>query len=374
MLAETVVGWLAQQRWYAPAAGYAAFGDDEQQLSLSNVGIAALLLALNVGLSTWLGLGMSKSVIIAAVRCSVQLTALGMILKQVFETNNPIYIMGMAIILGVLAALEVSRWRARRRIPGLFWGVFVSILGSCLAAALFGNAFSLNMDPAYTASKFIPTIGMLFGSSLIGVSIGVDSITEKVDNERGRIESMLTFGASRWEVVQPLTADALRAALAPVITNLSVTGLISIPGVMTGWVLGGADVLQASRYQQIILFMITASTASSTLLAVLYCAYVLVDKLPVLRVDRIERTTRTPMTPARSDLALDSRTSSRMALLRAGCRPKSDMALSRNASTAVSSPSVSSVRVGAGASLPTPEAMALLKSRLSRVSGGSNPS
>ncbi|KAJ2713640.1 hypothetical protein H4R19_002145, partial [Coemansia spiralis] len=49
----------------------------------------------------------------------------------------------------------------------------------CLAAALFGNAYSLNMDPAYTASKITPTIGMLFGSSLIGVSLGVDSIMEK---------------------------------------------------------------------------------------------------------------------------------------------------------------------------------------------------
>ncbi|KAJ2799938.1 hypothetical protein H4R21_003372 [Coemansia helicoidea] len=324
-------------------------GSDPEPLTASNVGVAALLLVVNIGLSGWLGLGMGRSVAVAAVRCAVQLTGLGLVLDRVFSTDSPVYIMGMAGVLGLLAAVEVSRWRARRRVPGLFWGVLAAILTSCVATALFGNKYSLNMQPAYTARRFIPTIGMLFGSSLIGVSIGVDAITEKADVERARIETMLAFGASRWEVVRPLTADALRAALTPAVTNLAVTGLISIPGVMTGWVLGGADVLQAARYQQIILFMITASTASSTLLAVLYCAYVLVDARPMLRTDRIERTAKAgpaAATPAGSSGPLASRATSRMELLRAGCRPLSE--LSRNGSTTVSSPSARSLAGGVG--------------------------
>ncbi|KAJ2713641.1 hypothetical protein H4R19_002146 [Coemansia spiralis] len=118
--------------------------------------------------------------------------------------------------------------------------------------------------------------------------------------------------------------------------------------------------------------MITASTASSVLLlAVLYCGYMLVGGRPMLRTDRIKRTERakavTGATP-HGDRTPASGTSSRIALMRAGCRPKSEMAHSRITSTAVSSPAVRSL--SAGGPFPTPEAAALLQERLSRVSRG----
>ncbi|KAJ2764636.1 hypothetical protein IWQ57_005093, partial [Coemansia nantahalensis] len=67
-------------------------GPDDGQadpLSWTNVALAAALLAINVAISSALGLQLSKQVVVAGIRCFVQLTVLGLVLKPVFATDSP---------------------------------------------------------------------------------------------------------------------------------------------------------------------------------------------------------------------------------------------------------------------------------------------
>ena len=50
---------------------------------------------------------------------------------------------------------------------------------------------------------------------------------------------------------------------------MSVAGLVSLPGMMTGQLLAGVEPIQAVKYQVVILFLITAATALGTVGVVL---------------------------------------------------------------------------------------------------------
>jgi hypothetical protein len=47
------------------------------------------------------------------------------------------------------------------------------------------------------------------------------------------------LGATRREAAAPVTREALRSALMPTINSMAVTGVVSLPGMMTGQILGG---------------------------------------------------------------------------------------------------------------------------------------
>ncbi|ORX95154.1 UPF0014-domain-containing protein [Basidiobolus meristosporus CBS 931.73] len=233
----------------------------DEPLAWSNVGIAATLLTINGFISLYMGLNLEWSLLISGTRALVQLTLMGMILEDVFKTQNPFFIFGMACVLVLLGAYETTFNKSKRRHTGM----------SCQLTCIvhIGNAFAMNVTPVWTAHKFIPTLGMLLGNCMTGMALGISSCLTQFCDNKERIEMALAFGATRWEAGRPVAVEAIRVAMLPSINSMSVMGLISIPGMMTGQILGGAPVMDAVKYQQIIVFMISASTSLGTLGAVL---------------------------------------------------------------------------------------------------------
>jgi ABC-type iron transport system FetAB permease component len=65
------------------------------ELGWSNVGLGLSFIIFNVAVSTFLGLGVGHSLLVAAIRCVIQLAVVAILLQKVFETENPFAVAGI---------------------------------------------------------------------------------------------------------------------------------------------------------------------------------------------------------------------------------------------------------------------------------------
>ena len=63
---------------------------------------------------------------------------------------------------------------------------------------------------------------------------------------RERVEWLLAVGATRIEATRNVVQRSLHVALIPMINQMSVVGIVSIPGMMTGEILAGVNPIQVS--------------------------------------------------------------------------------------------------------------------------------
>ena len=90
---------------------------------------------------------------------------------------------------------------------------------------------------------------------------GLDKLLEDLDLRAGTIETDLALGASRWEAAREPVTNAIRRGMIPIINSMMVAGIVSLPGMMTGQILAGANPIEAVKYQVVVMFMLVASTA-----------------------------------------------------------------------------------------------------------------
>lgn len=250
--------------------------------------IAGALLLVHGGLSLWLGLGLTRRLAVAVVRMVVQLLLLGYVLVPVFQWAHPLPV--MAVCLGMLVmATRAAIKRPSRRWRGMAPTTFFALALGAGVSALVGTMLVIRPDPWWTPRFFIPVLGMILGNGLTGISLGLDRCLASFDEHRDRVEAWLAMGATPWEAARPVVAEAVRTGLIPIMNTMTVVGVVSIPGMMTGQLLGGTPPGLAARYQIAIICLIAGATAIGVLLAVLASVRALFDEAGRLRPERLMR-------------------------------------------------------------------------------------
>jgi ABC-type iron transport system FetAB permease component len=99
-----------------------------------------------------------------------------------------------------------------------------------------------------------------------------------------------------WEIRRLSSGERQRLALVRllelvprvlIINSMAAAGLVSLPGMMTGQILGGSPPMEAVKYQILIMFLIAGGTGFGTMVAVWLGSRRLFDERQSLRLDRL---------------------------------------------------------------------------------------
>jgi putative ABC transport system permease protein len=223
------------------------------------------MIAAAIALSFWRKLGLEGQLLFAAGRAILQLLIVGNILDLIFALNTPWAVLTCLGVMLTIAAV-VARNRIGKKIKGLLSVVWFSLLFSCALSLGYVVAIIVQPPTWYQPQYLIPLMGMILGNAMNGAALAGERLATMIKNHHLEIETHLSLGATAKQAIASYQKEAVRVALIPTINQMTVVGLVSLPGMFTGQVLAGIDPLNAASYQILILFAIALSVIITTFL------------------------------------------------------------------------------------------------------------
>jgi len=238
-------------------------------ISYLNLALGYLLMIVPIVTFTYFKTGLLKTAIISIARMTVQLLLVGVYLEFIFKLNS-IWINIAWVVVMIMVATDSIIRRSELSMKIFIIPVLIGLLSSVMIIDAFFLGAVVRLSNIFDARYFIPITGMLLGNCLSTNIMAMNSFYNCLSKEQVLYRYYLASGATRSEALAPFMREALKKAFNPIIATTAVVGLISLPGMMTGQILGGSSPNVAIKYQ--IMLMLTIFVAS--MLTVLITIYI----------------------------------------------------------------------------------------------------
>ncbi|PRO66173.1 ABC transporter permease [Alkalicoccus urumqiensis] len=244
--------------------------EEIMDLAFWQVGAAYVFVLILVWIVRVKGIRREKEIFIGTTRMTLQLILVGYILMFLFEQANPFLTIGTVILMQTFAVYNIYQ---RTKLPlttALKKVIALSMSAGIAFSIIFFMFLVLNLDPWYDPRYFIPIAGMIIGNSMTGITLGVNNLVVGMRDNQDQIEGALMLGASPKEASKMVSDQAFDAAMLPTINAMVGMGIVFLPGMMTGQIIGGASPITAVEYQIAIMLGIVGSVSLSVLLFLQY--------------------------------------------------------------------------------------------------------
>lgn len=209
-------------------------------------------------LSYYYQLGLKKDIIWTSVRGTVQLFLIGYALNYLFDLRA---IIGIPLMITVM--ITVASFHARQKGAGLP-NVLITILAGLFFIEVSVLSLWLVFDMIeFTPSQVIPMSGMVIGNSMVAMGLALERMKSEYKENEGRLLAALSLGAKPNQASTIIVQRTLQASLIPNLDKLKTIGLVQLPGMMTGLILGGVSPVMAIKYQLVISLSIFSAVSLS---------------------------------------------------------------------------------------------------------------
>ncbi|ORB71485.1 ABC transporter permease [Mycobacterium scrofulaceum] len=235
------------------------------QVGWAGLAASLVLVAFAAAVSLWQRLGLQGQLVWAAARALVQLLLVGGALTLLFEPGRSVW-WAWAWVAGMVAyAGDLARRRAPE-VPRL--GPLAVAAFAAAAVITLGVIFGLRVFPLQ-ARTLVPIAGMMIGNSMTATVLVARRLVDELRDKRDEVEARLALGLPSRQAAAPYLRTALRSAISPQIETTKATGLVFLPGAMTGLILAGVHPVQAVLVQAVVMFLILGSVAATTVIVAL---------------------------------------------------------------------------------------------------------
>jgi len=212
--------------------------------------VSAILLLTIIVLSYWQKIRMEKMFFFSFLRGLIQILLMAMVLIVIFSLTDIAILFAALLFMCIFAA-----YTSKRRFPykHIFRIELIAITAGSMSIMIIAIVFGII---PLQGEYIIPMGGMVIANVMVMTGIILERMISDIQKSRGLIEAALSLGDSSWNSVKSITRESYRAAFMPTTNRVAVLGIVTIPGLMSGMIIGGTNPLIAAVYQIIIFLMI----------------------------------------------------------------------------------------------------------------------
>jgi putative ABC transport system permease protein len=232
-------------------------------ITLGQVAATLVLVAVAVAVSVWQHADLEREIGIAVIRSFIQLTAIGYVIKLIFDQDQLIFVVVLLAAMVTFGAFTANS-RAKK-VPNAFWSLFIALaLAATVTVSLVVALGIFDATPRF----LVPVGGMVIGNSMTAAAVALNRLGDEVESGARQIEATLALGATSTEAAAPIVRKSLRSGMITLIDSTKTTGVVFFPGTMVGSLLAGASPTDAVRLQLILLWVLLGSVALAGLVAI----------------------------------------------------------------------------------------------------------
>ncbi len=259
-----------------------------KDLGISSVIFTLLLLLVPFAVILISKLKISFKVLVSVFRMIVQLSLIGFYLKYIFILDNLFVNIGWLVAMGVVSTITIINSNGLK-LKHFILPIMFSIVVPLLFNTIYFTKLIINLEFLFTAKYLIPIAGMLLGNTMRANIIVTRTFLNYFKNREQEYYFALSLGASRSEALKEIVIESMRTALEPTIASMANIGLVSLPGMMTGQILGGSNPMTAIKYQIAIMIAIFSTMSLSSMMLIAIIKRTAFSEFDTLREDIFKR-------------------------------------------------------------------------------------